>query len=320
MTRTDVHRPSAPEFDPAAYEFLGCYDLHEDPMLGGQRREYSARVAGLVRKGYTWTSAPYGSGKCSHCGANLRYVALMLHTATKTLLNVGETCLDNRFSVTKGEFRAAQKRAAELRAQHARLAAWERLCADLPELVWASYAENIAVSGAESETVEGHYARPAYRRIKPGTRWDERHGKGWACTTLADIARKARQYGDLSEKQAALVVRLVRELETAEDDRAAKDAARAAELSARANAYQGTVGKRDEWTGTVRDLFGFEGAYGWTTVVVIDTPAGALKWFSSRGVDANEGDTVHVRATVKKHEERDGERFTVITRAALSAA
>lgn len=322
MTRTDIHRPSAPEFDPETYDCFGVYDLHEDPFVGGTVREYREAVARLLSEGNTWASAPYGTGKCSHCGSNLRYVALMIHVPTRTLLNVGETCLDNRFGQTKTEFRAAQKRAAEARATHARLAAWHDMCTELPALAWASYAENIAVAGAQSETVPVYHDEPngpTWERTVPGTRWDERHRQGRACEILSDIARKARRYGSLSTAQVDLVVRLVAGLESAEGEQAARDARRAEERAARVNAHQGTPRARMTWSvAVVRYAKVFDGQYGARTLVVLDTDGGALKWWASGVVGVRAGERFAVKATVKEHETYDGEPFTVVLRTALT--
>ena len=107
--RTDIHRPSAPEFDPQAYECYGVFDLAPD--FGGEA-ETKARVqmvASLVDKGYKFGSE--SSGGCGHCGANLRYAALMAREDVKELIYVGETCLDNRFSLSKELFQKLRSQA-----------------------------------------------------------------------------------------------------------------------------------------------------------------------------------------------------------------
>ena len=94
MTRTDIHRPSALEFDPEDYTVAGFADFTP-------REGYVAPPQATVTA--SWTRAtpsrcvPHGSGQCSHCGTRLRYAALIAHDPTKTLIYVGETCLGNRF-------------------------------------------------------------------------------------------------------------------------------------------------------------------------------------------------------------------------------
>jgi hypothetical protein len=115
-TRTDVHRPSATEFDPESYECVGCYDLQTPGQQGR-----SNTVDYLQRQGYRAADV-HPLGQCSHCGAYLRYTALMAHKPTMTYVWIGEQCLGNRFSgLTKSEF-AALRKAAALNAERIRKA------------------------------------------------------------------------------------------------------------------------------------------------------------------------------------------------------
>lgn len=218
MARTDIHRPSAAEFDPEDYDCFDVFDLHPDARQG-QARISAVRI--LQDRGYT-SGGVYGMGQCSHCGAQLRYTALMTHEPTKTYLWVGEQCLTNRFeSTTKAQFQQLRKAAALDRAAQRRKAAFLRLCDEHSALVWATYAHNIGVAGQAGET------------------WAEVNGKGWAVTTLDSIARKVRQYGEMSPRQLDLTVKLVDELVTAE----AETARKAAELAAQPPAQPVPAGK-----------------------------------------------------------------------------
>jgi hypothetical protein len=209
-TRTDIHRPSAPAFDPEAYDCWGVFDLNPECGDSGDR---ILTVNRAVSEGYRFASHQAG-GQCGHCGARLRYVALMTHQPSMDMIWVGETCLAGRFeSLTKAQFAQLRKTAQLDRERQARLVAFQELCQDYPVLVWATYAHNIGAAGAGDQT------------------WGERNGKGWAISVLDDIARKARQYGDLSDAQAALVGRLVDELAGAEAETAKRDAAAAEEAA-----------------------------------------------------------------------------------------
>lgn len=120
-TRTDIHRPSAPEFDPTAYDFSGVvFDGRAD---WPQENEYFFQVRReLLEQGFTFSGVHGGNGQCDHCGSLLRYSALMIHRPTRTLIYVGEQCLDNRFeNMTKAEFARARK-TASLHAERTRKA------------------------------------------------------------------------------------------------------------------------------------------------------------------------------------------------------
>src|SRR4051812_17589268 len=102
MTRTDIHRMGSDEFDPENYTVHGVFDLNTSAAdyVPDNRVQI---VSALVAQGITFHGAPHGSGQCSHCGTGIRYAALLEHRPTHPLMYVGETCLDNRFSLTKGE-------------------------------------------------------------------------------------------------------------------------------------------------------------------------------------------------------------------------
>jgi hypothetical protein len=308
--RTDIHRPSAAEFDPADYEFVA---VHDNGAEWPGANLYFAQVRReLIDAGWTFSGIYGGAGKCDHCGAVLRYSALMKHLPTRTLIYIGETCLDNRFEMTKGEFDAARKAAQLDRERQGKLRAFNELCQDMPELVWATYAQNIGSAGLGDHRAD----LPAL----PET-WGERNRKGWAIGVLSDLARKVRQYGSFaSEKQAALLVRLVHELEVADAETAKREAERAAKAAARTNAAIGEIGERREFTGTVRWFDHFTDFYGYSektsTVMILDTPEGTVKWKASNYIELEKGQTVKIRATVKEHSiyDRTQEITTVVTR------
>jgi hypothetical protein len=128
--RTDIHRPSAPEFDPEAYDLLGVFDLSDESDSG----ERQAAVAAALAAGAQFTSV-HDAGQCGHCGVYLRYAALMEHRPTHGLLYVGETCLANRFeALTKSEFARLRKTAAHRGAAKRRQAAVAALVEQFPEL------------------------------------------------------------------------------------------------------------------------------------------------------------------------------------------
>lgn len=126
-TRTDIHRPSAAEFDPETYTLAGVFDLH--PKWGNKAR--ASVVSACVDKGYKFASHQNGS-QCGHCGAHIRYAALLLHAPSHEMIYVGETCLDSRFSGTKAEFDALRKSA---KATRERISREERFQASLDDAV-----------------------------------------------------------------------------------------------------------------------------------------------------------------------------------------
>lgn len=147
MARKDIHRPSSPDFDPAAYEVHGVWDMKPDVESPYAVQERLRIINSLIARGYR--SGAGSSQQCGHCGARIRYAALMVHTTTREYIYVGETCLDGRFeSLTKAEFQAVRRASAEGKeaaAKAARIAALvdaHPLLADLtyPEITWPDVA------------------------------------------------------------------------------------------------------------------------------------------------------------------------------------
>lgn len=223
MARTDIHRPGSEDFDPQAYTFHGCFDLTPEWGDGGARMN---AINALVEKGYRFAGS--AAGTCGHCGAWARYVALLTHDNGRDMMYVGQQCLGNRFSGSKAQFQELRKAAQLDRERQARKAAFLELCEDCPALVWATYAHNIAVAGLGDHRAD----LPALEQT-----WGQRYlTSDWSIGVLDDIARKARQYGELSDRQRDLIERLVSELESAEADTAKRDAERAAQAEQAANA------------------------------------------------------------------------------------
>lgn len=113
--RTDVHRPSALVTED--YEFAFC-DVHNPPddMLQSNNANRVRLVNLLLAEGYRFGGV-HGSGQCDHCGTRINYYAVLKHLPSKRLIEVGETCLANRFDRATSEFRQLHAEAAEARAQ-----------------------------------------------------------------------------------------------------------------------------------------------------------------------------------------------------------
>ena len=86
-------------------------------------------------------------------------------------------------------------------------------------------------------------------------------------------------------------------------------------------AHVGTVGKREVFSVTVKAIRCFDGDYGVRSLVRMEDESGnVLTWWTGEAPEwANEGDSVKVKATVKKHEDYKGTPQTLVTRAALVA-
>lgn len=183
--RTDRHRPSAPEFDPQGYDLFDVYDLSPDKDWPDTR---VADVRSLIEQGFRFTSA-HGSGQCGHCGAHIRYAALMLHRETMGMIYVGETCLENRFEsdLTAAKFQALRKTAKLNR---------ERKIKD----------ERIL------DILEAHPLLD--RAIK--------EGPSIFGDFVADVLFKLTQYGELSDRQIEAVERSITRHDEREAERAAK--------------------------------------------------------------------------------------------------
>ena len=244
MTRTDIHRPSAVEFDPENYTVYGFADFHE---TDGHRPVET--VSRMVDQGWSFRGAPHGSGQCSHCGARLRYAALMGHEPTKTLLYVGETCLENRFEATAAEFQAMRQQAAAKAEASRRNGIAAAFFAAHPDLVDLTYVHNIAVAGGEqvfldynwNEFATAEEAEAANRAMggregeygqdyKRGTTWEERTRTGKWVGILGDMGHKVIRYGDLSPKQVDFARKMLGWLTEADERLAVREAEQAAKV------------------------------------------------------------------------------------------
>jgi hypothetical protein len=287
--RTDIHRPSAPEFDPEDYDCQGVFDLHPEEGRQDEHRYRHQVITALKAQGYSFANAPHGnSAQCSHCGAYLRYAALMLHTPTGTLMYVGETCLDNRFdSLTKDEFarlRAAASLNRERRAQRERFA---ELCERHPVLAYATYAWNIGDAGGDA----------ARANLAPGAQgegsfsWVTRTGD--KIETMHDIATRARQYGTVSDKQVALLERLMGWLDEAEQRRAAREIERTAKVAS--GVTLPTEG-RQVVTGEIVSISVQDNDYGVRIVMTVRDDRGFAVWGTlPRSLDPGHGSLDNLR-------------------------
>jgi len=174
--RTDIHRPSAPEFDPEKYELHGVYDLAPEWDAAAKIAERQAAVNALMARGYRFGGGR--SGGCGHCGARFRYAALVAHPESREMMFIGETCLEGRFSMSRSEYLGAFRRVRDQAA-----AGRERL----------AHVARVAEFKTAHPEVTAVLSDSAILAESPNF--------------LADIAAKLERYGNLSDRQIAAVVR-----------------------------------------------------------------------------------------------------------------
>lgn len=251
MKRTDVHRPSVTITED--YEFQFCYD-NAKPVVVGERNVWLEKARELLGE---------GTGHCYHCGAAIRYGAVLRHVGGE-FIAVGETCLDNRFSRSTREFQALRKQAALDRQAHRIKTA---------VIAWLE---------TQKEEVKAVFARHA----------DHEN------FIAADIVRKTWLYGPPTEKQVALVLKVIAD-DAAYKVRQAEREARKAEEEARprASAPSGRV----TVTGTMLGVKTVDHDFGTTVKMLIEVQQadGIWKgWLTKPPVlDFVSGATVTVTAT-----------------------
>jgi hypothetical protein len=187
-TRTDIHSPV--NMDPASYTYLIAIDPMDEFFFAGwseaDKQEFFAWERAL--------SPLSRFGRCTHCGAHIRYHAMLRHDPTGETIYVGETCLDNRFSLeSKAQFDALRK-AAELDRKAQRLVKAAAECLSSLDLTPAT-AEFLA----NRKGTEGHYI-------------------------ALDIRSKLYKYGSISQKQADLVAKLIDQMARRAAEQAERDA------------------------------------------------------------------------------------------------
>lgn len=249
--RTDIHRPSAPEFDPAGYDCLGVFDTHTEEGNQAALRVVTKRA---LARGYSFHGAPHGSGQCGHCGAHLRYVALMVHVASGTLLHVGEQCLENRFDATKSEFAELRALSAAKRKETREAHARNEMKA--VALAWLNDQHLVTLDRLAEISYRGN-----------GGLAD---GDDYAGSVLSDMGRKLDQYGPLSERQMLFAVKLV--------DQAIVAANRAARQLAEAQARKASAVFAPEGrmtvSGTVANTWERDSDYGIQYKMRVETEGG----------------------------------------------
>lgn len=288
MNRTDIHRPV--EMDPAAYRYVGAADnAAGDP---GARRGISSEYTyfgvtvtafspiGAIRTALETLVAqndPMGRGvyQCHHCGARLRYFAVMLHVATGEHITVGETCLDNRFALeSKADFDRLRK-AAELDRQAQRIKTAAR------EFVAKLEGDTAIALDRDVNFVE-HFG------LDPN---------GYAARKIEDYRDKLwNKYGSLFESGTNFVAKLIRE----NKGQVARQAQVAAERAAEVKIPAPTG--RQTFEGVIVSRKGRDTEFGYVIklTVKVTTAAGVyLVWLTEpRSADFERGDTVRLTATL----------------------
>lgn len=277
-TRTDVHRPI--EMDPADYEFIFCFDTHE-PAINPHETWLREQFYAKQHKGGNFDT----KGSCDHCGAHLRYVAILEHTPTGEQIAVGETCLDNRFSlVSKAQFDRLRKDAA-LDRQKQRIK--EAARSYVADLLATSDPIGNRLGLAMSRDEDSKEFTDLTPMLKPG----------WAIDTFTDIRRKVwNQYGAPTTRQQDLLIRLLDEGEAFHAEQAKPKAPEAAKVPAPTG--------RVDFEGKVVFRKWYESDFGSTCKIVVVVTEAEGEWSvfvtEPSSISTEKGDIVRMRATLKE--------------------
>lgn len=289
MSRTDTHRPGHAGFDPQNYTFTGVV-IDNDNITTGDRDNIDQAATGR--------DLP-ADHRCGHCGAYLRYAALLNCATTGELIWVGQTCLSSRFSgMTKAQFAALQAAAKAAR-------------------------EAAAISKARAALIESH---PHLGQLA------DLCGDG--NEFVNSLHWQLQNKGALSDKQIAAAEGAVTRAIAYAAKRAQWDAERAAVVTVPAplgrQAITGTVIKistvESYFNGreVIRDVMTVKHADGWCAWGTLPTSL-AGDWTPETGTIAGVkvGDTVTLTATLALFDDEDPKvdfvKYTRPTKASIAA-
>jgi len=245
--RTDIHRPSSPDFDPQAYELFGIFTLMAGHKVGRTSKQiadgewpnspFKNAVTELESRG--WNTDIVGardsvySRQCGHCGAHIKYGALLTFEKELALIVVGEDCLLNRFEsdLTKAQFQALRE---EQRLNTERTTRATKIAAVLE-----------ANPGLESCFDSDN-------------------------SFVQDVLGRLTKYGELSERQIAAVIKAVKR----DADWEVKKAVEARAMESAADAPTGKV----TITGEILSTKWQESMYGSTRKMIVKTEDGWKLW------------------------------------------
>jgi hypothetical protein len=205
--RRDVHRPV--NLVTEDYDYVEAYDsqLSLPPMpIGGDEevlRVWRSACEAVrnymrdLRDKVATSSVHRGLSQCHHCGAHIRYGALLRHRPTDTYIAVGEICLENRFERATEEFQRLRKAAQLDRERVRKQEQINEFCEANPDL--------------------GFMANDP-REFPASWPIDAREN-----SFVLDVAAKLRHYGSISERQINAVRKAVkrdreRRLERAQEE------------------------------------------------------------------------------------------------------
>jgi hypothetical protein len=335
--RQDVHRPST--FVAADYKYIREIDTDPgrdmDPASQVENAGYLRAMHELLRE---WSDKMSGDNAslshCNVCGAWFRWATIWQHIPTGDYISTGEDCayvIDRvQASVASADRRGLQKAAAEYGKLSRARAAFLELPRAAEALAYvddqlaslAAARELWAVQNPQPDVVvdsygevhEGPNSRAQVDAYDSWRRKQERELPG--NLFLGDMARAWKRYGHLTEKQLAAVLK-------GKDNAFGRGLATAARLAGAeqreaqrlASAWIGEPGKRFELTVTVRFEKLIEGDWGSSTLYgMVDEAGNTLRYFSTGSFNAEQGETLRIKATVKAHELYNGEHQTLLTR------
>ena len=115
-------------------------------------------------------------------------------------------------------------------------------------------------------------------------------------------------YGSLTDNQLAAAVKMVERRKAQEAERREQNL----KLAEQSN-HVGTVGERREFVLSIDRLFGFNGHFGYTYGNIMhDSDGNVFVYFGNKL--GEQGQAVRGKATIKRHDERDGVKQTVLSR------
>lgn len=135
---------------------------------------------------------------------------------------------------------------------------------------------------------------------------------GYRDNFFGSLAKALNTYGKLSEKQSEAILRIME-----------KDAARKVEWDAereekkKLSQHVSEIGSREVFTLTCDHVVEMYTDFGWCGIHLLRDVNGNRFVYKGSKRLVSKDETVVVKATVKAHDEREGEKQTIITRPAL---